>query len=219
MIRLIGAFILPFIYFKHGVNYASIYIIILFLSDAIDGFLARLLNASTFFGSSLDALSDKLLNAVSFIILGIEYNILLAPLAIEVAIMYTSYSTYRYGGNVKSSVTGKIKTIVLDIAVIFIFLLLSLTNFNITYSFLLKIMDYTNIIIYVLSFIIIMAGLIALVNYIGINKEARLNPNCMNIKYKNKKRKIFKQIIKEFFDIDYYKKYKNESIMKQLYIN
>ena len=124
MIRLIGAFILPFIYFKHGVNYASIYIIILFLSDAIDGFLARLLNASTFFGSSLDALSDKLLNAVSFIILGIEYNILLAPLTIEVAIMYTSYSTYRYGGNVKSSVTGKIKTIVLDIAVIFIFLLL-----------------------------------------------------------------------------------------------
>ena len=66
--RLIGSLILPFVYYKYGASLVSLFIIILFLTDAIDGFLARKLKCSTFFGSILDACSDKLLNAISFII-------------------------------------------------------------------------------------------------------------------------------------------------------
>ena len=40
----------------------------------------------------LDAFSDKLLNGISFIILGIEYNIMFAPLILELSILYTNYS-------------------------------------------------------------------------------------------------------------------------------
>ena len=55
---------------------------------------------------------------ISFIILSLEYTIMLAPLIIEISIMYTIYSTYRYGGNVQSSPAGKYKTAIVDVAVL-----------------------------------------------------------------------------------------------------
>ena len=85
LIRLIGALLLPFIYHKYGASIVSLSIIIIFLTDAIDGFLARKLNVSTFFGSMLDGLSDKLLNVISFVILGLEYDIMLTPLILEIS--------------------------------------------------------------------------------------------------------------------------------------
>ena len=217
-IRLIGAFILPYIYYRYNISYAASFIIILFLTDAIDGFLARTLKASTFFGCAMDALSDKLLNTISFIILGLEYNILIAPLAIEIAILYTIYSTYRYGGNVQSSKTGKVKTVIVDVSILLSFVLLALPTLNSNNHTIISLINTTDIIIYVFAFIILVACLIALMDYMGKNKEARLNPNCMNIKYEEKNRKPFKQIISNLFDIDYYKKHKDESIIKQLYI-
>jgi phosphatidylglycerophosphate synthase len=128
--RLIGAVILPFIYFNKGTDTTAIWIICLFLTDAVDGFLARILKVSTFFGSSMDALSDKILNAIAFIILGFEYRIMIPPLILEIAIMLTIYSTYRFGGNIQSSRIGKTKTIVLDVCVVLSFILLSLDAFE-----------------------------------------------------------------------------------------
>lgn len=218
-IRLIGAFALPLIYYKQGISEASVFIIILFLSDAIDGLLARTLKISTFFGSILDAFSDKLLNAISFIILGLEYNIMIAPLVLEISILYTSYSTYRYGGNVQSSRIGKIKTFILDIFVIFSFILLSLPTLNIKTLLTDKLIAATDFIIQIFGFIIIISCLVALIDYLGKNKIARENPYANEIKNKHKKRKKFKRIINELFDPNYYRKHKNESIAKQFYIN
>lgn len=218
IVRLIGAIILPFVYIKHGANITSIYIIILYLTDAIDGFLARTLKVSTFFGSAMDAGSDKLLNAVSFIILGIEYNIMLAPLAIEIAIMYTSYNTYRYGGNVQSTIKGKIKMVVLSVFVILSFALLSLPALKINSTFINKLMGATDLIIHIFAFLILFACLVALFDYINLNKLARLNPKSDEIKVEKKKKKTFKQVLHDLFDTDYYKKHKDESIIKQFYI-
>lgn len=216
-IRLIGAFTLPFIYHNYGASTVSMYIILLFLTDAIDGFLARTLKVSTFFGSLLDASSDKLLNTISFIILGFEYNIMFAPLIIEISILYTSYSTYRYGGNVKTSFIGKIKTIILDILVILSFILLSLQNIKKPINIVIKLIDKTNIIIHIFGLVIIIFCLLTLYDYMKKNKIARKNPNCMNIKYEEKNRKPIKTIISLLFNTEYYQKHKNESIMKQLY--
>ncbi len=219
LIRLIGAIILPFIYIHYGVSIVAIWVIILFSSDMIDGFLARKLNASTFFGSILDASSDKILNAISFIILGIEYNIMIAPLAIEISILYTIYSTYRYGGNIQASIIGKIKTIILDICVILCFILLSLPSFNINSSFIDYVILHTSEYITVLAIITLIFGIIALNDYLKKNKEARSNPKCMDIKYEEKNRKKIKLIFKQLFDTKYYLKHKNEPIMKQFYIH
>lgn len=217
-IRLIGAFILPFMYHIWGASYASLFIIILFLTDAIDGFLARKLKCSTFFGSIIDACSDKLLNAVSFIILSLEYSIMLAPLIIEIAIMYTFYSTYRYGGNIQASKVGKIKTIILDIFVILSFLLMSLPLFNTDIKFIKQLINNTDIYITIFAFVIIVSCLIALFDYLRKNTYARLNPKSEEIKHEHKKKKSFKVIKKQLFDTDYYSKHKDESIMRQFYV-
>ena len=218
-IRLIGAFSLPFIYYYKGASIVSIYILVLFSTDAIDGFLARTFKASTFFGSLMDAMSDKILNMAAFIILGLEYNLMFAPLIIEIAILYTSYSTYRYGGNVRTHKIGKIKTIILDVLVILCFVLLSFPTLKMNNTIILKLISNTSLIINIFAVVILIFCLLTFYDYIKKYKLARSNPRCMEIKYEEKNRKKIKQIIKELFDTDYYQKHKTESIMKQLYLN
>ena len=128
LIRLFGAIALPFIYIKYDMNVVALISLILFLTDAIDGFLARTFKVSTFFGSAMDAFSDKALNTISFILLTLDYTIMLCPLILEMAILLINYQIYRFGGNVQSSITGKIKTIILDLFVILSFTILSLYN-------------------------------------------------------------------------------------------
>lgn len=218
-IRLIGALILPFIYYKYGVSASATFIIVLFLTDAVDGLLARLFKVSTFFGSAMDASSDKLLNFIAFVILGLEYNIMIAPLCIEIAILYTSYSTYRYGGNIKASTIGKIKTIILDIFVVLSFVLLSLPTLSINTPFINKMISLTDFMIHIFGFIILLACLVTLIDYIGNNKLARLNPKYMHNNYKGKKRKPFKEVLHLIFDPEHYKNHRNESIIEQFYVN
>lgn len=217
-IRIIGAFTLPIIYYKYGVSEAAVFIIILFLSDSIDGLLARTFHVSTFFGSILDASSDKLLNAVSLIILGLEYNIMFGPLVIEIAILYTVYSTYRYGGNIQSTIIGKIKTIILDFLVIFSYVLLSLPTLNLHYHLIFRLIGLTDFLIHIFGFIILISCLIALIDYMGKNKAARLNPKAIDNKLKTKRKKTFKKVITDLFDTDYYKEHRNESAIEQFYI-
>ena len=62
--RLVGALLLPLIYIKYGPSICAIWTIVLFATDAIDGFLARTLKISTFFGSAMDGISDSFESAV-----------------------------------------------------------------------------------------------------------------------------------------------------------
>ena len=215
--RLLGAFALPFIYTFKGASVCAIVTIILFLTDAIDGFLARTLKISTFLGSSLDALSDKLLNAISFIILGIEYNIMIPPLILEISILLTNYSTYRFGGNVQSSIIGKVKTIVLDVFVIFSFILLSLNVINTNNKIINYFIDNTTTYINIFGCIITIACIVALLDYMKKNKQTRENPKLTHVKFQKRKRKTFKEVMRDAIDTKYYIKHKDEAIMKQLY--
>lgn len=215
--RLLGAFALPFIYIYYGPSICAIVTIILFLTDAVDGFLARTLKISTFLGSMLDAFSDKLLNGVSFVILGIEYSIMFAPLILELSILYTNYSTYRFGGNVQSSIIGKIKTVILDIFVILSFVLLSLNAFNVNNKIIKYLVKNTNTYINIFGCIITIVCIIALLDYMKKNKKTRSNPKFTHVKFQNRKRKTFKEVMNDLVNTKYYIKHKNEAIMKQFY--
>ena len=216
--RLIGAFTLPFIFSSKGAPLGAIITIILFATDCIDGFLARNLNASTFFGAGMDALCDKLLNICSFALLGINYNRMLLPLLLEIAIIYTNYSNYRYGGNVKSSKTGKIKTIILDVLVILSFCLIALQYFNSNNNIIMYFINHTEQFINLFSCVITIACMYTLIDYTKKNKEIRKNPKSIEKKYKNKKLKPFKHILSDLLNIEYYEKHKEESIIKQFYM-
>lgn len=215
--RLFGALFLPIAYHLYGINFIALVTIFLFITDAIDGFLARRLKISTFFGCSMDALSDKVLNATLFILLGIEYRYMIPPLIIEILILYISYLTYKNGGNVKSTKTGKIKTIILDVCVILSLILLSIPKLNIDGKITKYIISNTDFYIIILSSIITISCLIALLDYIKRYKNARFNPKYIKVKKRKKTGKSFKEIITRSFDIEYYSKHKDESIMNQLY--
>ncbi len=215
--RLVGALLLPVIYIKYGASICAIWTIVLFATDAIDGFLARSLKISTFFGSAMDGISDKLLNAISFIILGLQYNIMLTPLILELAIFLTIYSTYRFGGNIQSSKIGKTKTIILDVCVILSFVLMSLPALNINNIVINHLIHNTGIYIALLGCIITISCIITLMDYNKKNKNTRNNKKLTHIKYQHRIKKTSKEVISDLFNTEYYRKHKNEPIMKQFY--
>lgn len=217
IIRLFGAFSLPFIFVFKGVNICALCCIVLFLTDAIDGFLARTLKVSTFFGSSMDALSDKCLNFISFTLLGINNNIMFAPLILEISILLTIYNTYRQGGNIQSSIMGKIKTVILDVLVIFSFLLLSLPTFKIKVWWYALLIKETPDLITLFGCIITIASILALLSYKKKNLIERNDPTNVKIKNTVRVKKSFKEVMHDAFDTEYYKKNKDEPIMKQFY--
>ena len=120
-------------------------------------------------------------------------------------------------GNVQSSKTGKIKTIILDVCVILSFTLIALTKFNINNHTLVLLISNTKLIIFMLSMIITVASLFTLFDYMKKNTLARQNPASIKIKLQKRKLKTIKEILSNMFDTTYYLKHKNESIMEQLY--
>ncbi len=123
--RLIGALLMPLIYFKYGIESLGFLIIILFLTDMIDGKLSRLLKVETFLGGLLDAVSDKLFAFVLLAILTYYYPSMLIVLTLEFAIFVLNTLTFKDNKNIKSSKMGKVKTMVLDIAISILFILLA----------------------------------------------------------------------------------------------
>lgn len=215
--RLLGAIILPFIYYKYNVSTTALITLLLFSTDAIDGFLARTLKLSTFFGSAMDALCDKLLSFTAFIILGIEYNIMLCPLILEATLVLINYLTYRIGGNVQTNLLGKIKTIILDALVILSFIIMSLPIINIESTFKINIINNTNIYITVFAIIIIIAQVIAFIGYNKRYNDVKKNPNMIHVKLQNRQKKTLKEALIDAFDHEYYLKHKDESIIKLVY--
>ncbi len=217
LIRLIGALFLPCIYIKYGINYVAFISLLLFLTDAIDGFLARKFKVSTFFGSAMDALSDKVLNTISFILLILNYKIMICPLILELTVLFINYQTYRFGGNVQSSFIGKIKTIILDVFVILSFILLSLPILDVQISIIKHFIHNTTSYITLFTVVIVIAEIITIIDYEKKYKIVRNDPKKIHVKYQNRIKKTYKAFIHDIFDTEYYIKNKNESILKQLY--
>ncbi len=84
-----------------------------FLTDFIDGFLARKLHVESFFGSLLDAVSDKAFGIVCLILLSTLNPIFLAIIGLELGIFAINYNNAQNNKNVKSSKAGKAKTLLL----------------------------------------------------------------------------------------------------------
>jgi len=213
-VRLIGSFILPFVYMFKGPVVVSIWVLIIFSTDAIDGKLSRLWHVQTFFGSLLDGVCDKLFSIVSLAILSYIRSIMLIPLILEVAIVCVNIIAYKDNKNVQSSKLGKRKTILLAITIILGFIITAsplyleyLAN-NVKILFEL----YNNSLIYVLAGIIIGTQLLVLTDY---SKKAFSKENIKIIKGKKLiSLKEFKDIL---FDTEFYIKNKDKPLREIAY--
>lgn len=116
--RFIYTLILPVLQLRISNMAFIINLIILFLTDTIDGFLARKFNVQTFYGSIMDTIADKTLSIVLLIILANHINILYVVLLCEILIaLLNSFEMVRRK-RTKSILIGKIKMWFLAITII-----------------------------------------------------------------------------------------------------
>lgn len=143
-IRLIMAILSPISLLYNQYLLSFIFYLIGGISDALDGFLARRLDAYSDFGKKLDGLSDKIFAlslVISSVIMGNIFMII--PLFLEERIAATNIISYKLGLNPCTEKIGKIKTIVL-----FPTLILGV------YAPLYKSLEYILIILFIISIIL-----------------------------------------------------------------
>ncbi len=209
-IRLIGAIILPFMYYLFGISGMSIVAFFLFITDFIDGSLARKLNCSTFFGALLDTICDKSLGIVSLFILASLMPIVYIPLVLEAIIFFVNIIKYKEGYDVQVSIYGKIKMWILSMTIIISFGILSFT----------KGADIANSqveAIELLNSTLIVSQFIALGSYIiGVFKKPKFREEV--IPEDLKKITTFKELKELLFDHEFYLQNRDMPLKRLLYV-
>lgn len=117
-IRSLGTIAIVPIFATHGAFATAISAIGFFATDCIDGFLARHLHVQSFFGSLLDALSDKAFGIVCLLLLSTLNPIFLVLIGLELGILYINYKSVERGNNSQSSKAGKAKTVLLAASIV-----------------------------------------------------------------------------------------------------
>ncbi|MBQ7030973.1 MAG: CDP-alcohol phosphatidyltransferase family protein [Bacilli bacterium] len=131
LIRVIGTIVLIPIYQNYGGMYVGILALICYLTDSIDGILARKWGASTFFGALFDGVADKLFTIVNFIVLYLITPYALIPILFEIAIIVIQFLKFALKLNVKSNIIGKLKVWILAMSVVLTFLVSDVNSLTI----------------------------------------------------------------------------------------
>lgn len=198
--RIIGSVFMFPIFFAYGKISVGIFLAFLFLTDSIDGYLARKYNVSTFLGSILDSICDKVVIIASCLVLCFLNNLFYISIALELLIFLVNMYALMQNGNIKSSQIGKAKMWVLTICV--------------TIGFFFSKSD-TKLINCLIAIPAIISELITLIDYIV--KAAKLKPS---IKIEKPKYKKFSEIKFMLFDPDFYAKHKDEKgLISNIYEN
>ena len=143
IISLVVGFIL---FMKGNMILSLIFYIYGAISDSIDGYLARRLNAYSKFGQYLDAISDKLyfLSLIIILLINKKYLIIL-PLVMEIIISVINYLIVKRNKKVFTERVGKFKTTLLIITLLVAILSIKIKIFNCLYIILLVLTTYFHI--------------------------------------------------------------------------
>ena len=101
-----------------------------YLTDSLDGILARYWKASTFFGALFDGLADKLFTIVNFIILYMITPYAIIPIIIEIFIIFIQLFKFNRNLNIQSNIVGKSKVWILAISVVLTFFISDINNLS-----------------------------------------------------------------------------------------
>lgn len=202
IIRIIGSILLPFLFKIVDIPVLITLIIILFITDSLDGFLARRWQVQTRGGALLDPLGDKLLAVSCTIAFAGSHPILLLILGLEIFTLVLNIYRSLHGEQSVTLIIGKIKMWLLSITLILcaIYSLKSdyLSTITITYT----------VILYA-SIITICLQLITIVYYI----KDSLKQKSVRIK-KVPKLKNFKEILKVLFDENVFAENKEKPLLE-----
>ena len=116
--RLIISLLLPVVKNKISSQCFIISIIIIFLTDLIDGKLARKYNVQTLYGSYMDTLADKTLNIMLIISLTHKSKVPWLMLVLEITILVVNSIGWISGKKTRVSIIGKIKMWVIGVTIV-----------------------------------------------------------------------------------------------------
>lgn len=116
--RIIGSIFLFPLYFSLGPKIIGIILAILFLTDWIDGYLARKFKVSTFFGSIMDTICDKLIAIVACTVLCFLNPYMIYSIIVEALIALVSALNVTQNNTAKASYVGKVKMWILSMCVV-----------------------------------------------------------------------------------------------------
>ena len=222
-IRIIGIFLIIFNTDLGGVK-IGIMSLLIYLTDVIDGVLARYWNVSTFFGALLDGLADKLFTIVNFIVLYvIVKDIALIPIIIELLIIIIQSFKFTLNMNIQSNKVGKLKIWVLAISVVLTYFVSDISNLTFLGT---SIINYLNSIDKNILYSITLGPAIifeafTLISYFleiffHKNIEAALKPNKKVEKVKLKGKLRFKYLKEVWFNPEFYYEHKDETNLNDL---
>ena len=229
-IRLIATFLLIPITVIYGYYVTGIVGIFIYLTDFLDGFLARKWKVSTFFGAFLDGMADKVFTVIFIAILTFKIPWMIVPLLMELIILIVGYNTAFKGNNIHSLAIGKIKTVVLDILLIASFIVADFNNFkNLFLSFISDLSRYQiNIFLTIFIIIIVVFQIFTIMSYLFNDiKNSKNNIEYQKILSESKDlkdminkrinitKKLYKELMKNkklLFDSNYYYKHKKDNI-------
>ncbi|MBE6140003.1 MAG: hypothetical protein E7172_00455 [Firmicutes bacterium] len=129
-LRLIGTLLLIPVYTIYGGIAAAGVSAFCYITDFVDGFLARRLKCSTFFGSLFDGACDKSFNIICFLSLLSITPLALIPVFLELAIIAVNGVKYSKNHNVQSNIIGKFKMLIAGITMPVAFMLTDKFIFN-----------------------------------------------------------------------------------------
>ncbi len=182
--RFIYTLILPILQMRISNRAFIINLIILFLTDTIDGLLARRFRVQTFYGSLMDTIADKTLSVVLLVILTEHIQILSVVLLAEILIALLNSFEMLRRKRTKSIIIGKIKMWFLAITIVAGYL------------------KYFNIVsIEIVNVLCIITIVIQIVTFVSYIKYLESQKNNLREKPKIKSIKDLKYIL---FDTDFY---------------
>lgn len=118
LIRLLYIIVLPILKVEISNIAYIINVIIIFLTDFVDGILARKFKVQTLFGAIMDTVADKALCIVLLLALLSENELLLYILMLEIVISIVNTIGMALKKKTKSSMLGKIKMWIISITII-----------------------------------------------------------------------------------------------------
>ncbi len=197
--RVIGALLLPLIFLKVSIPALITLLVVLFVTDMLDGMLARKWKVITIGGGLLDPLGDKMLAIMCIFSLWQEHTVFGYLLLGEILITLINIFRSMRGEKVKSLIIGKVKTwalsITLIIGAVIQFGLLDINGSVLQISFYITIvLEIVTILVYLFHFVIF------------VKKVSKYSLKDIDIKC----------FLKRVFDEEKYAEDKDKSIMELL---
>lgn len=222
LLRVIGIFALIPVYKIYGGFTTFMLSASCFLTDCIDGLMARELKSSTFFGSLFDALSDKAFLVINMILLMKISPLAIIPIIFELGIAYVQSVKYNKGMNIKSNMFGKVKMWVAGIVISLSYLLVDKTFLNyLGTSLAIKMNELNEIKLFSVLFIpLVLSEILTLSSYLKeyFDENKKMTPEFIKTKEEEEK-KVEEEISnvsfkKIMFEHEYYEKYKDYGNLK-----